>query len=69
MAKRRFIDAPDALRCTAEVTLRDGSTCPCGRYRKVGTLCTQHAKIEARKRSARHTGHPFIKSINWTPTP
>lgn len=43
--KRVFVDAPNADRCTAEVTLKDGSTSPCGRHRKIGTLCTQHAKI------------------------
>ena len=42
---RRFIDAPDALRCTATITLTDKSKARCGRYAKVEELCTQHAKM------------------------
>lgn len=30
------------------VVLKDKSTADCGRHAKVGTLCTQHAKIEAK---------------------
>lgn len=47
--KRRFRDAPDDQRCTATVVLEDNSKAQCGRYRKVGCLCTQHAKIEQRE--------------------
>jgi hypothetical protein len=50
--KRRFVDAPDDQRCTATVILEDKSTAQCGRYQKVGCLCTQHAKIEADKKKA-----------------
>ena len=42
---RQFIDAPQGSRCTATVSLRDGTTAQCGRHAKVGTLCTQHAKM------------------------
>ena len=45
--KRRFIDAPTEQRCEAELTLKDGSLAQCGRYKKVGNLCTQHAKMTA----------------------
>lgn len=45
MNKRRFIDAPTEERCEATVTLTDGSLAQCGRYRKRGNLCTQHAKM------------------------
>lgn len=44
---RHFVDAPTAERCTATITLKDNSTAQCGRHRKVGELCTQHAKIAA----------------------
>lgn len=47
--KRRFIDAPTEQRCTATTTLRDGSKAQCGRYRKLGCLCRQHAKIAAKE--------------------
>jgi hypothetical protein len=50
MDKRRFIDAPQAERCKADVMLRDGSKAQCGRWRKVGDLCTQHAKIAKRSK-------------------
>lgn len=40
---RKFIDAPDEQRCVATTTMRDGSTARCGRYKKVGDLCKQHA--------------------------
>lgn len=43
-AKRIFIDAPLSERCEANITLRDGSQAQCGRYKKVGCLCKQHAK-------------------------
>ncbi len=49
MAKRTFVDAPRDQRCTAIVTLKDGSLADCGRYRKIGDLCTQHAKMADRK--------------------
>ena len=42
--KRQFIDAPNAERCKADVTLSDGSKAQCGRRRKVGDLCLQHHK-------------------------
>jgi hypothetical protein len=42
---RRFIDAPYEQRCRWTVTLRDRSQAQCGRYQKVGNLCTQHAKM------------------------
>lgn len=50
--KRRFIDAPDDERCTATIVYKDKSLARCGRYKKVGCLCTQHAKIEAEKKKA-----------------
>lgn len=40
--KRVFVDAPLDQRCTATITLKDGSAAQCGRYRKIGTLCRQH---------------------------
>ncbi len=46
--KRIFKDAPNEQRCQAVVTLADKSTAQCGRYRKVGCLCKQHAKIARR---------------------
>lgn len=45
---RRFVDAPAATRCTATITLKDGSAAQCGRHQKVGTLCTQHSKMETK---------------------
>lgn len=47
--KRRFIDAPDAIRCTAVIRIgkAEHDTARCGRAVTVGDLCTQHAKIEA----------------------
>jgi len=53
---RQFIDAPYWDRCTAVITLRDGSTADCGRHitdteRK---LCTQHAKIAQRTEDSTH---------------
>ena len=47
--KRIFKDAPYEARCEANITLRDGSQAQCGRYRKVGCLCKQHAKIKGVK--------------------
>ncbi len=47
MNKRRFVDAPQDMRCQWEITLRDGSKAQCGRARKVDQLCTQHAKMLA----------------------
>lgn len=48
--KRRFIDAPTDQRCTANARVgRKGELAQCGRYRKVGTFCLQHAKIAAQK--------------------
>ena len=44
---RRFNDAPYGSRCMATVTLNDKSVAQCGRYRKVGVLCTQHHKMES----------------------
>ncbi len=48
---RRFIDAPTEFRCSAAITLKDGSGAQCGRYAKVDGLCTQHARIKAMERS------------------
>jgi len=44
--KRRFVDAPLAERCKANITLSDKTLAQCGR-RQVGglLLCTQHAKL------------------------
>lgn len=42
---RRFIDAPQGLRCKADITLRDGSQAQCGRYAKVDGLCRQHKRL------------------------
>lgn len=46
---RRFVDAPTGYRCTAAITLKDGSTAQCGRWaaNKGQMLCTQHYKIQA----------------------
>ena len=50
---RRFIDAPYDQRCQADVklgrTIKSGSNeiAQCGRFRKLGDLCTQHAKMVA----------------------
>ena len=41
--KRRFIDAPISARCLYDITLKDGSGAQCGRYRKIGDYCRQHA--------------------------
>lgn len=41
---RRFNDAPSACRCQAVIRLKDKTTAQCGRYRKQGVLCTQHAR-------------------------
>lgn len=43
----RFVDAFTDQRCQWDVTLRDGSKAQCGRAKKVGQLCTQHAKMHA----------------------
>lgn len=43
--KRTFIDAPTEQRCAWTVKLADGSEAQCGRYRKIGDLCTQHHKM------------------------
>lgn len=48
MKRRRFIDAPQGERCKAGVTLRDGSKAQCGRRKKDGDFCTQHALLAAR---------------------
>lgn len=42
---RKFIDAPQHSRCVHTIKLKDGSTAQCGRWRKVGDYCTQHAKM------------------------
>ena len=41
--KRRFIDAPNGSRCLYDIKLKDGSGAQCGRYRKIGDYCRQHA--------------------------
>jgi hypothetical protein len=41
----RFRDAPQIARCTYDIRLRDGSGAQCGRYAKLGSFCTQHARI------------------------
>ncbi len=46
--KRRFVDADPDRRCGAIVYLRDGSSAQCGRRKKFGHYCTQHAKISAK---------------------
>jgi len=43
MATRRFIDAPQDQRCKATITLKDKSKAQCGRYKKIGDYCRQHA--------------------------
>ena len=48
LRKRRFVDAFTDLRCEWTVTLPVGSAAQCGRAKKVGQLCTQHAKIHKR---------------------
>ena len=51
MGKRRFIDAPNSLRCKYVVCVngRKADLADCGRHRKVGDYCTQHAKIMEKK--------------------
>jgi hypothetical protein len=49
MRRRRFIDAPDGVRCAQTIYLRDGSGAQCGRARTLlGPLCTQHKAMLAR---------------------
>jgi len=43
--RRRFIDAPLAVRCIQTITLRDGSQAQCGRRRTKGKHCAQHEKL------------------------
>lgn len=50
MARRLFVDAPAGDRCAQDIRLRDGSMAQCGRHRKVGQYCTQHATAPARSR-------------------
>lgn len=61
MSKRRFIDAPDLQRCIATIPWGKGELARCGRYRKLGQYCRQHAAIEARKIAAefnaKHIAH------------
>lgn len=47
---RRSMNCNAAPRCTAVVTMRDGSTADCMRHRTTGDLCTQHAKLAAESR-------------------
>lgn len=47
--RRRFVDAPQDERCAATISLRDGSLAQCGRRKKVGGLCRQHATLVACK--------------------
>lgn len=49
VSSRPFKDAPYGQRCMATVTLKDKSLAQCGRYRKVGIVCTQHFKIDQMK--------------------
>jgi len=50
MAKRIFKHSPNGMRC--EYTIRIGPAKDdlqqCGRYKKIGSLCTQHTKIVAK---------------------
>lgn len=46
LVTRRFRDALQGKRCSAVVTLKDGSTADCGRGSVVDGLCTQHKKIK-----------------------
>lgn len=46
---RRFIDAPNDMRCMQDITMKDGSGAQCGRYRKLGQFCTQHATMRAKE--------------------
>jgi hypothetical protein len=47
----RFIDAPQAVRCTYDITLRDGSKARCGRRATNAAwgLCAQHYKLVDRR--------------------
>jgi hypothetical protein len=48
----RYVDPPDDERCTANITLRDGSQARCGRRRRANTeRCWQHP--------AESVGEPF----------
>lgn len=64
MDKRKFRDAPDWARCVASVTLRDGTTARCGRYRcdewsrnpcaqSAAFMCTQHGNMALAGKSVR----------------
>lgn len=47
-AKRRiYRDPPLMDRCSATIVLRDGSLAQCGRRRREGIYCWQHAKSRA----------------------
>jgi hypothetical protein len=72
MSKRAFTAAPDWLRCTASVRLRDGSRAQCMRYQSEGYrgnvtpgvsgLCTQHADLLlAGKLDVNEFGAPRLK--------
>jgi hypothetical protein len=52
---RRFVDAPQGERCAYVIELKDGTLADCGRYRKAGDFCTQHARIERRNADSRTT--------------
>lgn len=66
MATRRFVDAPQYVRCTADIQLKDGTWAQCGRYGYQEymanpavnqRLCEQHAnmKLTGRLRKAPRT--------------
>jgi hypothetical protein len=48
-AKRAFTAATSAQRCKRDIRLRDGSGAQCMRKATTGDLCTQHAKLFAKR--------------------
>lgn len=48
--KKRYTDPPERERCTAQITLRDGSTARCGRKKakRDESYCWQHRNIDMR---------------------
>lgn len=41
----RYLTRTQGERCMADIKLRDGSVAQCQRYRAIGLLCKQHAKL------------------------
>jgi hypothetical protein len=54
--QRRFIDAPNDVRCKADIRLRDGSGAQCGRRATAGEYCWQHSRAARSSSSPSTTG-------------